>query len=85
MTSVLTMGYTIDPRSAVPSYRQLADQLAADIRAGQYDGPLPSLTRLQQETGLAVMTIRRSIQLLVDEGLAVTVPGRGTFVRWQAD
>jgi len=32
-----------------------------------------------QETGLAVGTVRRAIAVLVDEGVAYTVPGRGTY------
>jgi GntR family transcriptional regulator len=80
MRSLLTVTYVIDPRSAMPSYRQLATQLEADIRAGRYDeGPLPSITALVQETGLAIMTVRRAIQVLTEAGLVVVVPGRGTF------
>lgn len=72
---------TIDTRSPVPSYRQLADQLRRAIVSGQIqpDEPLPSLSRIQQETGLAVKTIRQGIGVLVDEGLAYVVPGRGTY------
>lgn len=44
---------------------------------------LPSLTDLTEETGLAPNTIRRAIKVLIDEGLAYTVPGRGTFARPQ--
>ncbi|MDQ2874390.1 MAG: GntR family transcriptional regulator [Actinomycetota bacterium] len=80
MNSLLSVAYEIDPRSAVPSYRQLAALLQADIEAGAFNGPLPSITRLVQETGLAVMTVRRAIQVLADAGLVVVVPGRGTFV-----
>ena len=71
----------IDPHSDVPSYAQLADQLRALIVSGQIGPrePLPSLSRIEQETGLSVNTIRHGIQLLIDEGLAYTVPGRGTF------
>lgn len=72
---------TIDPRSSVPSYRQLADQLRAAVGSGQI-GPgeaLPSITYIRQETGLAVGTIRQAIGVLVSEGTAYTVPGRGTF------
>lgn len=81
MTSLLTMAYVIDPRSSVPSYRQLAALLEGDIAAGRFDGPLPSITTLVQETGLAVMTVRRAVQVLADAGLVDVVPGRGTFVR----
>ena len=52
------------------------------IRAKHLSGPreaLPSITYLVQETGLAVGTVRKAIGVLVDEGLAYTVPGRGTF------
>lgn len=86
MTSVFSMmvmsePLAIDLRSPVPSYRQLAAQLRARIEGGEIgpDKPLPSITRIHQETGLAVSTIRRATKLLVDEGLAYTVPGRGTY------
>jgi len=71
----------IDPHSDVPSYAQLANQLRDMISSGQIGPrqPLPSITRIQQETGLAANTIRHGIQVLIDEGLAYTVPGRGTF------
>ena len=42
--------------------------------------PLPSITQLTGETGLAVGTVRKAIAVLVDEGYAYTVPGRGTYV-----
>lgn len=81
LPTMLVMDLVIDLRSPVPSYRQLADQLRAAIDAGEIgpDGPLPSLTRIRQETGLAPGTIRQGIALLVAEGRAYTVPGRGTF------
>lgn len=72
----------IDHGSPVTPYRQLAAQIRARIDDGTYPEhrAIPSLTRLQQETGLAVTTIRRAIQLLEEEGRVYTVPGRGTFV-----
>jgi DNA-binding GntR family transcriptional regulator len=82
MFSMLIMApLKIDTRSPVPSYRQLANQLRERIEAGQIgpDEQLPSITYIQQETGLAVGTIRQGIALLVEEGVAYTVPGRGTF------
>jgi GntR family transcriptional regulator len=73
--------YEIDRRSEMPSYRQLADMLRADIEAGRIepDAALPSLTRLVQETGLDVKTVRKAIAVLTGDGLAYIVPGRGTF------
>ena len=76
------MEIDIDVRSKTPSYRQLADQLRAAIASGEYgtDGPIPSLTQLRQQTGLAQATIQKAIRILVDEGVVITVSGRGTFV-----
>lgn len=72
----------IDPHSSVPSYRQLAGQLRAMVESGEIapGEPLPSLTRIRQETGLAVGTIRHAIDVLTEDGIVYTVPGRGTFV-----
>ena len=53
------------------------------ILGGEITSTLPSLTDLTEQTGLAPNTIRRAIKILIDEGLAYTVPGRGTFVRSQ--
>jgi GntR family transcriptional regulator len=40
---------------------------------------LPSITTIQQTTGLAVGTIRRAVRVLVAEGTVYVVPGRGTY------
>jgi GntR family transcriptional regulator len=71
---------TIDPASVEHPYVQLASQLRRGIETGQIGPKLPSIMELTEETGLAVGTVRRAIGLLIDEGLAITVPGRGTFV-----
>lgn len=85
MTSRVTLismeRLVIDPHGPEPSYQQLASQLRARIQSGQIGPrePLPSITYLTGETGLAVGTVRKAIAVLVQEGLAYTVPGRGTF------
>jgi GntR family transcriptional regulator len=73
----------IDTRSPVPSYQQLAAQLRERIASGEIgpDEALPSITYIRQETGLAVGTIRAAIAMLVEQGSAYTVPGRGTYAR----
>ena len=80
-TVVIMEPLSVDLRSRVPSYVQLADALRERITAGQIatGDLLPSITRIQQETGLSPNTIRRGIRLLIDEGLAVVAPGRGTY------
>ncbi len=82
MASLACMAIKIDLLSAEPSYLQLAAILRARIEAREIppEHALPSLTFLVQETGLAVGTVRKAIKVLADEGLVVTVPGRGSFV-----
>lgn len=85
MAATASLAYVpikIDLRSREPSYLQLAAILRARIKSGEIapGDVLPSINYLAQETGLAVGTIRRAIKVLADEGLVVTVPGRGSFV-----
>jgi DNA-binding GntR family transcriptional regulator len=86
MTSMFTVEtvrdvLVINDRSAVPSYKQVADQLRAQIRDGRIalGTVLPSITTLTGETGLSVQTVRRGIAILAEEGYVVVVPGRGTY------
>ncbi len=73
----------IDLRSSIPAYKQLADYLAAQIETGalRADQPLPSESDLIDASGLARGTVRQAIAVLRDNGLVVTVQGRGTYVR----
>lgn len=73
----------IDRLSEVPTYRQLADELRRLISTGQLKGgdQLPSIHELMAETGLAQNTIRSAVAVLREEGLVVTAPGRGVFVK----
>jgi len=73
----------INIRAAEPAYQQLAGWLRRGVQAGLWgpDEPVPSLTWLTAESGLATGTVRRAIKFLVDEGVLYTVAGRGTYVR----
>jgi DNA-binding GntR family transcriptional regulator len=71
----------IDPQSPEHPYRQVAAHLREQIKRGKITGQLPSITDLTAQTGLAVGTVRRAIDILVKEGLVQTMPGRGTFVQ----
>jgi DNA-binding GntR family transcriptional regulator len=74
---------TIEPISEIPIYRQLADILRAQIEAGELPpgGLVPSEQQLMGQHGIARDTVRAAIKVLRDEGLVVTAPGKGTFVR----
>lgn len=64
-------------------YKQLVDQLAAEIRAGrlQPGTRLPTHRRLAERHGLALVTASRVYAELEAMGLVSGEVGRGTFVR----
>jgi len=70
----------IDESSPESAYLQLAARLREGIVSGEIASQLPSITELSEETGLAVGTVRRAIEILIQEHLAQAVPGRGTYV-----
>lgn len=74
--------YQRPPNGPETVWGAIADHLAARIAAGEY-GPgarLPGERDLGEEYGAALGTIRRAIQDLVQRGLVVVAPGKGTFV-----
>lgn len=72
-----------DPLDPAPPYRQIAAILRRQIESGQLapGDVLPSEKRLQQEFGVARETARRAVRVLREEGLTITIPGRGTYVK----
>ncbi len=70
----------IDHEAAEFPFQQLAAILRERIQAGEYPPgrKIPSIIDLVEESGLSTMTVRRAVQVLADEGLVRTVPGRGT-------
>jgi GntR family transcriptional regulator len=77
---------TVDHLDPTPLYEQLAAVLRQMIMSGQLRprDPVPSESQLQQEHGVSRGTIRRALEILRDEGLVVTIAGRGTFVKPKA-
>ena len=71
----------IDVKSPDHPYMQIAKQLRDGIASGQYGDPLPSVKEIAKEAGVATGTVNRAYELLKDEGLVYSVPGRGMFVR----
>lgn len=70
----------ISRESGEPPYQQIAAQLRAQIIAGEITSRLPSAVSLSQEHGVAIMTSRKALRLLVSEGYARTVTGMGTYI-----
>jgi GntR family transcriptional regulator len=70
----------VDHNEPTPLYRQLAASLRADITAGKLEGRLASIRDMAADYELAEVTVRKALDILREEGLITSVPGRGTFV-----
>lgn len=73
---------TIDHLTGEPAYLQLARILREMITSGQIAPrqPMPSIKSITQQYGVAKGTAEKALGVLRDEGLVVTVPGRGIYV-----
>jgi DNA-binding GntR family transcriptional regulator len=73
----------IDRESFQPAYLQLANILRDQIAEGTYrpGSQLPSESMLCERYGVSPMTVRRTIKILLDQGVVTTIKGSGTFVQ----
>lgn len=73
----------VNPGAAEVPHRQIADQLRERIRRGDWapGERLPAIPVLADMYGVAKQTVQRTIDQLRVEGLLITKPGSGTFVR----
>lgn len=76
------MSPTIDRRSPIPYYLQLADLLRAEIsvRAGKGGAALPSENILLKKYEVSRATVRSALNALEREGLIYRRRGKGSFV-----
>ena len=74
---------SIDRTASEPAYAQLAFILRSQIASGMFrpGDQLPSEAQLCRRYDVSPMTVRRSINLLSDQGVVNTAQGRGTFVK----
>ena len=73
----------INPGTAEHPHRQIAAQLRSQIRRGDWAAGerLPAIPAIAQMYGVAKQTVQRAIDQLRVEGVLITRPGSGTFVR----
>lgn len=76
---------SIERRSGVALWRQIADRIRQAIATGlgDADGRLPTEMALAERFGVNRHTVRTAIRALVDEGVLSAEQGRGTFIRRQ--
>jgi GntR family glv operon transcriptional regulator len=72
----------IRDRGLLVIYKSIADRLRLRLNSSDFNigSPLPGEKALAQEFGVARMTIRKALDLLVSWGLVVRRHGSGTFV-----
>jgi GntR family transcriptional regulator len=71
----------IDPEDAVPPYEQLAIILRDEIAQGYLSGKVPSIHEISQHHHVSHHVAARALSILKGEGLLVSVPGQGHYVR----
>jgi len=72
----------IDPRDAVPVWRQIEEGLRRLVAAGglRPGGAVPSVRELARELRVNPMTVSKAYQRLADAGVLEVRRGQGTFV-----
>ncbi|GGL03861.1 GntR family transcriptional regulator [Mangrovihabitans endophyticus] len=74
---------SINPGAAEFPHRQIAAQLRERIRRGDWQPGerLPSIPAMADMFGVAKQTVQRTVDQLRVEGVLITKPGSGTYVR----
>lgn len=75
--------FTVDPRSGVPLYLQLIEQVKRAVALGALGSgeQLPTVKALAVDLTINPNTVARAYRDLEREGVIETSPGRGSFVR----
>ena len=76
------MTILLDNQRGDPIYRQIAEQIKAQILSGalQPDTALPSIRNLAKDLRISVITTKRAYDELEQEGFVYTIAGKGSFV-----
>ena len=75
--------FTVDPRSGIPLYLQLIDQVKRAVALGTLNAgeQLPTVKALALDLTINPNTVARAYRDLERDGVIETSPGRGSFVR----
>lgn len=76
------MRIILNSSSMVPIYEQITDQIKTLIRSGELreNDNLPSVRGLSKDLKISALTVKKAYDSLEEEGFAVTVHGKGTYV-----
>lgn len=70
----------VDPDAREWPRQQVARIIRDRIAHGTYTSKLPPIEELAREFEVAPRTVQQGLNILKDEGLVVSEPGRGVFV-----
>ncbi len=76
------MKIIINTSSMIPIYEQIIDSIKTLIRRGELkeNDCLPSVRSLSAELRISALTVKKSYDILEEEGYTVTVHGKGTYI-----
>lgn len=74
--------FLVNPRSKQPLYEQLVEQLRRQIVLGGMKAgvAMPSVRQLATELGINPNTIQKAYRRMEEEGMILSIPGKGSFV-----
>jgi GntR family transcriptional regulator len=74
---------TVDPRSGVPIYLQIIEQVKRSVALGilQAGEQLPTVKQLALDLTINPNTVARAYRELERDSVIETAPGRGSFIR----
>lgn len=76
------MNLIINHTSMEPIYEQIVAQIKAEVIEGRITAgdALPSVRVLSRELKISALTVKKAYDNLEEEGLVVTVHGKGSFI-----
>ncbi len=76
------MRFHINPDTETPQYKQLFNEIEANILSGAYGkgAHLPSMAEIASHTGMSKETVKRALVALRDKGYIASCPGKGYYV-----
>ena len=76
------MNLIINHTSMEPIYEQIIAQIKAEVIEGRMTAgdALPSVRTLSKELKISALTVKKAYDNLEEEGLIVTVHGKGSFI-----
>lgn len=77
----------VNYNSDKPMYQQLYDQISSQILSKTLvpDTQLPSIRKISKELRVSIITIKKTWDLLEQNGLVYSISGKGVFVSQNSD